>query len=438
MVLTDLHNFAMPLVRYEIGDYAEAGGPCPCGRGLPVLRRIIGRVRNMLVTASGDRLWPYFGARHILDVAPILQQQFVQKDYDLIEARFVTEAPLGAEQENRLRHLILSGPADGDAPAVRLLRPDFPRHGRQVRRLHLRSLRTLTPSAPPPVWDFRSAFPGAVWPAVPDPAGASMLSLLYQLGRSQWHSADELHAFQLKQLALLLRHARETVPFYRERAGTAAHAGLAQLPVLTRRELRDNFELLKAERFPAGHGPVGEARTSGATGAPVRILKTQLCLMFWNALTLRDHLWHRRELAGKLAVIRHGVRAGESASWGPATEGIVATGSSVMLTPESSVDEQLRWLARQRPAYLLTYPSLVAELARASCARGMPLPGLLEVPHAGRAARSRSACAVPRRMGCAAHRHVRQRRRPGTSRCNARSTSITTFSRKTCCSRCAG
>lgn len=221
--------------------------------------------------------------------------------------------------------------------------------------------------------------PGVAWPALPDAAGASLLSLLYQLGRSQWQSADELHALQLTQLALLLRHAQETVPFYRELAGTAAHAGLAQFPVLTRRDLRDNFELLKAERLPAGHGPVGEARTSGATGAPVRILKTQLSLMFWNALTLRDHLWHRRELGGKLAVIRQGVRAAEAASWGPATEGIVATGSSVMLPPASSVDEQLQWLVRQRPAYLLTYPSLVAELARASLERGIRLFGLLEV-----------------------------------------------------------
>ena len=101
--------------------------------------------------------------------------------------------------------------------------------------------------------------------------------------------------------------------------------------------------------------------------------------MFWNALTLRDHRWHRRDLARKLAVIRQGARAGEAASWGPATEGMVATGPSVMLTPASSIDEQLRWLARQRPAYLLTYPSLVAELARASLARGIQLPGLLEV-----------------------------------------------------------
>ena len=38
VVLTALHNFAMPLIRYENQDYAEVGPPCACGRGLPVKR----------------------------------------------------------------------------------------------------------------------------------------------------------------------------------------------------------------------------------------------------------------------------------------------------------------------------------------------------------------------------------------------------------------
>ena len=35
VVITDLHNFATPMIRYEILDYAQVGEPCPCGRGLP-------------------------------------------------------------------------------------------------------------------------------------------------------------------------------------------------------------------------------------------------------------------------------------------------------------------------------------------------------------------------------------------------------------------
>jgi phenylacetate-CoA ligase len=41
VVVTPLHNYQTPLVRYEIGDYAEVGEACSCGRGLPVLIRIL-------------------------------------------------------------------------------------------------------------------------------------------------------------------------------------------------------------------------------------------------------------------------------------------------------------------------------------------------------------------------------------------------------------
>ena len=108
VVVTVLHNFAMPLIRYEIGDYAEVGQPCPCGRGLPVLRRIVGRVRNMLVTADGKRYWPPLKIGSLADLAPLLQVQLVQKAYDLLEWRLVTAAPLSADQEARLSERTLS------------------------------------------------------------------------------------------------------------------------------------------------------------------------------------------------------------------------------------------------------------------------------------------------------------------------------------------
>jgi phenylacetate-CoA ligase len=43
VLVTSLHNFATPLIRYELGDLAEVGAPCACGRGLPVIARVLGR-----------------------------------------------------------------------------------------------------------------------------------------------------------------------------------------------------------------------------------------------------------------------------------------------------------------------------------------------------------------------------------------------------------
>jgi phenylacetate-coenzyme A ligase PaaK-like adenylate-forming protein len=122
VLVTPLHNYATPLLRYELGDYAEVGPPCPCGRGLPVLKRILGRERNsLLVTGSGERYWPSFGTRTFRKIAPIVQHQFVQKTRDMIEARFVTERPLTLEEEARLREHILS-----QLPSPFVLSFDYP------------------------------------------------------------------------------------------------------------------------------------------------------------------------------------------------------------------------------------------------------------------------------------------------------------------------
>jgi phenylacetate-CoA ligase len=56
IVVTDLANRAMPLVRYRLGDFAVAGAePCPCGRGFPTLQGIWGREYDFIETADGRR-----------------------------------------------------------------------------------------------------------------------------------------------------------------------------------------------------------------------------------------------------------------------------------------------------------------------------------------------------------------------------------------------
>ncbi len=54
VLVTDVLNYAMPLIRYRIGDIAS-GEPaeCKCGRGLPRLKGIIGRVTDFLVGSDG-------------------------------------------------------------------------------------------------------------------------------------------------------------------------------------------------------------------------------------------------------------------------------------------------------------------------------------------------------------------------------------------------
>ena len=108
VVVTALHNLAMPVIRYVQEDYAEVGEPCPCGRGLPVLRRIKGRARNMLTLPSGDQVWPRLRIQKFASTAnaPIVQVQFVQHTLEDIEVRIVTRESLDHQQEQALTELL--------------------------------------------------------------------------------------------------------------------------------------------------------------------------------------------------------------------------------------------------------------------------------------------------------------------------------------------
>jgi phenylacetate-CoA ligase len=99
VVATDLRNFATPLVRYDIGDVAEVGPPCGCGRGLPTLSRIFGRERNLVLMPDGTRHWPLVGFCYFREIAPVMQYQFIQEGRESIELRLVTERPLGPDEE---------------------------------------------------------------------------------------------------------------------------------------------------------------------------------------------------------------------------------------------------------------------------------------------------------------------------------------------------
>jgi phenylacetate-CoA ligase len=103
VVVTALHNFAMPLLRYEVGDFAVPGGPCPTGRGLPVLARIVGRERNMLIDRDGNEYWPAFGVSSLVAIAPIRQFQLAQVARDRVVARLVPERALSDDEQAQLR-----------------------------------------------------------------------------------------------------------------------------------------------------------------------------------------------------------------------------------------------------------------------------------------------------------------------------------------------
>jgi phenylacetate-CoA ligase len=82
VLVTLLHNRAMPLLRYRIGDLVEvpAESGCACGRGLPLLGRLVGRA-NELLLAAGGRLIPPEAVSAIMTsaAASVVEFQVVQQ-----------------------------------------------------------------------------------------------------------------------------------------------------------------------------------------------------------------------------------------------------------------------------------------------------------------------------------------------------------------------
>ena len=108
MVITALHNFATPLIRYEIGDMAEPAGPCGCGRGLPMVAQILGRVRNMLTLPSGEQICPRFLFEDFIYAMPIRQIQVVQESLEELAVRLVAERKLAPDEEETVRRSLLT------------------------------------------------------------------------------------------------------------------------------------------------------------------------------------------------------------------------------------------------------------------------------------------------------------------------------------------
>ena len=105
LLVTDLHNYGMPFIRYRIGDLGTmADSPCPCGRGLPMIRRIEGRVLEVLRTRDGRAVSPILW-RHVLkDVPEVKEFQIQQVSLDEIILSLVLARPLAHQSEILLRH----------------------------------------------------------------------------------------------------------------------------------------------------------------------------------------------------------------------------------------------------------------------------------------------------------------------------------------------
>jgi phenylacetate-CoA ligase len=115
VVITDLFNYGMPFVRYVNGDRAVAGfETCPCGRGLPLLRQVVGRQLDVLETPDGRKVPGEFFPHLLKEFPSIRRFQVVQTSPATIALKLVTDGELSSAD----RELLVSEVRKCTGPAV--------------------------------------------------------------------------------------------------------------------------------------------------------------------------------------------------------------------------------------------------------------------------------------------------------------------------------
>lgn len=111
IVVTDLHNYATPLIRYRLGDFAVASAAqCACGRGLPLISGVHGRAYDFVRAPDGKLFHPealiYVFEMLKGEGAPIQQFQIEQTSGDTLAVRVVPKTGFGPSISGRIEELL--------------------------------------------------------------------------------------------------------------------------------------------------------------------------------------------------------------------------------------------------------------------------------------------------------------------------------------------
>ncbi len=103
VVLTNLEATATPFIRYNIHDVAAiTHEPCPCGRGLPRLSHLEGRLTDMFVTSDGHWLTVHQFTAFFAKLHSVKAFQVIQKEVDFILIKLVVDETFSGEDEKRI------------------------------------------------------------------------------------------------------------------------------------------------------------------------------------------------------------------------------------------------------------------------------------------------------------------------------------------------
>ena len=133
------------------------------------------------------------------------------------------------------------------------------------------------------------------------------------LSKTVEYDQQALEDYQNQRLEIIIRHAYETVPYYRDMMSKLKlkpqdikeQGDLVKLPFLTRKDIHENFDNLRSRAFKPKQLKLGH--TSGTTGSPLEILYDQGMMDMTYAVLDRQYNWAGASLkrfGDRVAIIR--------------------------------------------------------------------------------------------------------------------------------------
>lgn len=117
VVATCLIRTGQPLIRYRLGDLAcWSGEICPCGRAMPVLGEVVGRIEDVVVGPDGREMVRFHGI--FVDQPHVREGQIVQEATDRIRVRVVPTEGFGPRDEDEIRRRVLQRLGSGVTVSV--------------------------------------------------------------------------------------------------------------------------------------------------------------------------------------------------------------------------------------------------------------------------------------------------------------------------------
>jgi phenylacetate-coenzyme A ligase PaaK-like adenylate-forming protein len=108
LLITHLHSYATPLLRYDIGDFGKLHDHCPCGHDGPTLSHIYGRGKHFLRHPDGKYLPFYLSTRVLREAVDFRECRFRQQTVDTITIQIGGRESLSPEEEARLKATIIA------------------------------------------------------------------------------------------------------------------------------------------------------------------------------------------------------------------------------------------------------------------------------------------------------------------------------------------